>query len=185
MGLFSSIGKLFNDVTGTTHSAKLNNQYQKEFAKNAHQWEVEDLKKAGLNPAISGGGSGASASGGGNAGTSGVNPISMLTEGYTALKGMKNQTDLTDAQIQNTNADTINKTLNNKYVDEKTKKEMAETDARTSLLKMQKEESASKKELNKSETEQNKKGLGAKIMGNEASEAVWNAAKKIGEVVGL
>jgi len=42
--------------------------FQKEMAKNAHQYEVEDLKKAGLNPLLSGtGGKGASASGGAQA----------------------------------------------------------------------------------------------------------------------
>lgn len=34
-------------------------EWERERAKNAHQWEIEDLKKAGLNPVISAGGSGA------------------------------------------------------------------------------------------------------------------------------
>lgn len=33
--------------------------WERERAKNAHQWEIEDLKKAGINPIITAGGSGA------------------------------------------------------------------------------------------------------------------------------
>lgn len=36
-------------------------EYNKEAAQNAHQWEVEDLKKAHLNPILSAGGNGANA----------------------------------------------------------------------------------------------------------------------------
>lgn len=126
MGLFSSVGGFLNfganspslsglggtlnDITGVTSSAKqaqryavanakLNNAFQKEFAQNAHQWEMADLKAAGLNPALTAtGGSGASASGGGSfGGTPGIssgNPFEIAS----MLVGMKNQTNATDAQ---------------------------------------------------------------------------------------
>lgn len=44
----SVLGSAFNK-----YSADQAWKRQKEYAKNAHQWEVEDLKKAGLNPMLS------------------------------------------------------------------------------------------------------------------------------------
>ncbi|QCS36101.1 minor capsid protein [Capybara microvirus Cap1_SP_124] len=80
MGLFSSIGSAVNSLLGGTSSAKqanryalqqasVSNEYQKEFANNAHQWEVEDLKKAGLNPILSANTGGADTGGAGAMGT--------------------------------------------------------------------------------------------------------------------
>lgn len=42
----------------------LQNQYEVTAAKNAHQWEIQDLKRAGLNPILSAGGQGAQADAG-------------------------------------------------------------------------------------------------------------------------
>lgn len=124
MGFLSSVGGLLNDVTGATSagqqsqkyaekSAKLNNAYQKEFAKNAHQWEVEDLKKAGLNPVLSAN-SGASASGGGvssgNVSNSGINPIETAIgawNGYEQARNTGADTNRKNAEIDNIHADTL------------------------------------------------------------------------------
>ena len=121
MGLLSKVGGILNDVTGATsagaqsqkyalQSAQINNAYQKEFAQNAHQWEVEDLKKAGLNPILSAGGSGTSASGGGVASASetsaGLSPMDALTAGVNAYAGIQNARQI-KANTENTNANTL------------------------------------------------------------------------------
>lgn len=121
MGLFSSVGGFLNDITGATsagqqsqkyalESAKLNNQYQKEFAQNAHQWEVQDLKKAGLNPILSAGGNGASASGGGVANateqSAGISPIDAIGAGISAYNGIQTGKQI-KAITDNTDADTL------------------------------------------------------------------------------
>ena len=109
-GNFMGLGSMLNDVTGATSSAALqqkyalqnaaiNHAYQKEFAQNAHQWEMADLKKAGLNPALTAtGGAGASASGGGSfgggGGQSAMNPFDILN----SIVGMANQTSATKSQ---------------------------------------------------------------------------------------
>lgn len=92
-GLGKAVGSAMNHITGVTSSsnqafsqskylANLSYQQQKEFAQNAHQWEMQDFEKAGLNPALTtqSSSAGAVASGGdigtsGYAGTSAGNPI--------------------------------------------------------------------------------------------------------------
>lgn len=104
-----SIGRAVNSLTGASSAASqankyalwqgaVNNAYQKEAAQNAHQWEMEDLKKAGLNPALTAtGGAGASLSGGGmgsgSPATNG-NPFEIIN----SMVGMANQTSATESQ---------------------------------------------------------------------------------------
>lgn len=48
------------NVGASAFSSYFNWKHQKEVMKNRHQWEVEDLRKAGLNPILSAGGQGTS-----------------------------------------------------------------------------------------------------------------------------
>lgn len=52
----SAVGNLGSSAL----ASYINWKHQKEVMKNRHQWEVEDLRKAGLNPILSAGGQGSS-----------------------------------------------------------------------------------------------------------------------------
>ena len=116
MSFMGSVGGVINSLTGVSSSARQANRYntalarlsyaqEKEFAQNAHQWEANDLEKAGLNRALTATGSsaGAVASAGGisnsaTAGTSaGLNPLDIV--------GMYNQTSATkhDNELKDNN----------------------------------------------------------------------------------
>lgn len=101
MGFFKSIGKLFNDVTGATSAAELQNNYNKEFAQNSIQWQANDLEKAGFNRALAAT-SGMGNSGGSTAVSSGINPIDTVN----SIIGMMNQTSATKSlnNLQNAQA---------------------------------------------------------------------------------
>lgn len=128
MGIFSDVGGLLNDITGATSAAQMSNgfatranalqflynqqlqanniRFQKEAMKNAHQWEAQDLMKAGYNPALttglggaSTGGAGATASAGGaGGGTASAGSGAGILEGIGAIVSMKNATSSTKAQ---------------------------------------------------------------------------------------
>lgn len=120
MRFLSSLGGIVNDITGATsaaaksqkyalQSAAVNNKYQKEFAQNAHQWEVADLEAAGLNPILSAGGGGATASGGGvnsaQMASGGISPGDLINTGINTVNGIQTAKK-TASETDNINADT-------------------------------------------------------------------------------
>lgn len=143
-GGLQTIGSIYAAEKSASTAKKLQKQqidYNKEVAQNAHQWEVEDLKKAGLNPVLSTGGSGASANG--------ISTPSVDTSGYSQAGGamlnalstaktlmndtqrVENETQQTEAQVEKTQADTnltnlqsIEQMLNNKNLPEKQRREL-------------------------------------------------------------
>lgn len=125
MGFFSSIGSLFNDISGATSAAQLNNKYQKEFAQNAHQWEVEDLKKAGLNPILSAGGSGATAGGSGGAQMANTG-ITDIANSATALIKTQSDIDLQKSQEKLNDIQTLNEAVKGNYIGRKARAEISQ-----------------------------------------------------------
>ena len=76
-------------------NAQANRDFQLYMASNAHQLEVKDLKKAGLNPILSSN-AGATASGGANA--SFINPAEGVSGGLNSAAMLLQQQNLVKAQ---------------------------------------------------------------------------------------
>lgn len=105
-------------------SVKRQIAWERERAQNAHQWEVEDLKKAGINTALTTGGGGANTGGvGSSAYDYGTTAKNIGEAGNQAI-----QAYLAEAEIENKNADTENKNAETDFTKgvktEKTAKEI-------------------------------------------------------------
>lgn len=108
MSWASAVGSIFSSAANI-YNAERAWKHQKEYAQNAHQWEVQDLKKAGLNPILSAGGSGAPMT---SAPVANVeNPFSEWTATKLAKKQVdadisnkQSQTDANNANAKQANA---------------------------------------------------------------------------------
>lgn len=154
-GTIGALGGFGRSKSGgiSAKSAALLAQYQAQQEerrmKNAHQWEVQDLIKAGLNPALSAAGSSAGAIAGhsSQAGNVAANALgtaekarssdlnrniqsaATAAEVFNKIRDIENRAGLQEAQIKNADADTTTKNLNNqlvkKYGDKRQKIELA------------------------------------------------------------
>lgn len=194
MGLFSSIGNIFNDLTGASSAAKYNTQVNKEFAKNAHQWEVEDLKKAGLNPMLSAGGSTAGSIAGksgnmtqANTGISDImNSASGIAKTISDMDLNKSQEKVNDANIGKTAAETQGITENNKYIPQEKKSQIAVNTTAATLnsakaqnAKAEKDLIQAEAELKRTENAVKKGGKAAELLGTDPMSNVANSAKSM------
>lgn len=160
-------------------SAKKNLQaqilWEQTKATNAHQWEMQDLKKAGLNPALTAmGGQGANVgsitpqmpdtSGYANSGNTLTNNVKQLMNYTQDLKRTNNETAKTKSEIANIEADTAIKEINAGIA---TKTGLKEAEERINNLK-----TASAKNLADADTLQNAIGKGIKPLGETVGQVL-------------
>lgn len=99
-GGLSSLGSIYSN-TKQQQLANKQMKFQKEMSSTAHQREVADLRKAGLNPILSAGGQGASAPSGAMANI--TNPLEGAGESMKSIlqsKQLKQQDQSIQADIQ-------------------------------------------------------------------------------------
>lgn len=145
------IGTAMSNQASSAEANK-NRDFQERMSNTAHQREVEDLRKAGLNPILSALGSGASTPSGSQASVNDFAPgISKGAETALAVREQNKEFQVKDASIGNLNADTeqkgaqrnlINNQAHNSAVDAKLKSLQADVLEKTlpSMIKKAKAE---------------------------------------------
>lgn len=125
-------GDLASSALGLYGSSKAWRR-QREAAQNAHQWEVEDLRKAGLNPILSAtGGSGASAGSASVPAGLGVDVSGALSTAQN-IENAKHTNDLIDSQkatqgeLQKTEREKQSMLYNQSWLLAETAKQMSNT----------------------------------------------------------
>lgn len=137
-----------------------NEEFQKEMAQNAHQWEIQDLEKAGLNPIISANGStaasiaGSSAAQGTSAGTASNlfgNKVSELMQ----MKQLSSATDLNKALEKQANSQANKFDVESGLMPHKTKAEIGNLDSNSAKMEAETRVNNAKIGLIDSETKLN------------------------------
>lgn len=127
--LSKKIGGWLYNATGAAASAEQNYEYQKEAMQNRHQWQVADLRKAGLNPILSAN-SGAATGGMGGTGSPAadlnLNPLSYINSAIDAMNRLA-QNDAIEAGIEKTKADTDVSKAQGRYLTAQEKNAIADT----------------------------------------------------------
>lgn len=125
-------GDILNSALGLYSSSKAWRR-QREAAQNAHQWEVADLRKAGLNPILSAtGGSGASAGSASVPAGLGVDVGGALSTAQN-IENAKHTNDLIDSQkvtqgeLQKTEREKQSMLYNQSWLLAETAKQMSNT----------------------------------------------------------
>lgn len=147
LGAASSIFGSKSSAKSAAQNTKMQIDWERERAKNAHQWEVQDLKSAGLNPILSAGGSGAV--------TGGITPQQPDTSGYASAGQIMSQgietainqiqrdreldstTQVNSAQGEMLRAQAANETAKNPYVAKKEKAEIANKQQSTLQMELE------------------------------------------------
>lgn len=106
--------------------------FQRDMRETAHQVEVEDLRRAGLNPMLSALGSGAPSPGGAQATFSNMGEgISKGMDTAIAIRQQNKDLDAKDAGIDNLHAETQNKKVQNALIQNQTSASAKDVEAKT------------------------------------------------------
>lgn len=111
------------------HESRQNRRFQRDMSNTAHQREMADLKKAGLNPLLTGKYGGASTPGGSTASLK--SPAEGLTSDITSAKQQKAGERLINNQINKVKAETDNINVTTAIMEAKAKLEFDEIISRT------------------------------------------------------
>lgn len=163
-------------------------EWERERATHAHQWEVEDLKAAGLNPILSAGGQGA-ATGGISApqiDTSGIRDVGDALTTSAELEKTKKETETQEETAENIKKDTELKEMQKGEVEANTALKQAEKGLISEKTATEKIDRALKKaqEANvQAETKATLSKLGFEIQTLQAQAAQLRAERRYKEAM--